>query len=297
MRYQIRHGLVGQKPYFIKYHHYLPNKPAGDSVIVLVCGGGHLMKVWEKTPDGRKGWASLLAEKGREVITVEWACNSPDVYKCSTKELCRLTQKENMDLIKQVIEKEVLRDRKVILLGWSMGGPQIFKLACDIIPQRVAAILGYGATGPLNCFTPSPEHTQKPIDFNKPFKISPEAVSRMSDSPLFPKKHLKKYVREYLVPFSPLMKAIQSKRLAVRKYWNLLTIKNPKKIPPVFLVNGERDRGYQPSREKVLTSWLKKYQKDVSVKHMKDFPHLGMLCRNNEKVVDIYLVWLRLRGL
>lgn len=293
MNYRIKTSVVGQKPYFMKYNHYLPNKLSSDSVIVLVCGGGHLMKVWEKTPDGRKGWAPLFAKKGREVITVEWACNSPDVYKCSQKELCQLTQKENMNLIKQVVDKAVPKNRKIAFLGWSMGGPQVFKLACDIIPKRTVAILGYGATGPLNFFTPPSENSQKPVDLDKPFKISLEAILRITDSPLFPKKYLKKYEWEYLVPFSPAMSAIQSKRLAVKKYWNLLTIKNTKKIPPIFLVNGERDQGHQPAKEKTLLNWLKKYQKDVSVKYAKDFPHSGMLCRNNNKIVNIYLDWLK----
>lgn len=297
MNYVVRTKVVGRKPYFMKYNHYLPSKLGGDSVIVMVVGGGHLMKVWEKTPDGHKGWAPLLAERGREVITVEWACNSPDVYKCSTRELCRLTQKENMDLIKKVVEKEVPQDRKVVFLAWSMGGPQVFKLACDIMSQRAAAILGYAATGPLNCFTPPPEHSQKPIDFDKPFEISPEDILRISDSPFFPKKYLKKYVRDYLIPFSPLMVAIQSKRLAVKKYWELLTIKNPKKILPTLLVNGKRDQSHQPTKEKTLINWLKKYQKDVSVEYVKDFPHSGMICRDNHKIMDIYTKWLKARRL
>lgn len=297
MNYVLRTGVVGKKPYFMKYKLYRPSKLTSNAVIVLVCGGGHLMKIWEKTPDGRKGWAPLFAEKGREVIAVEWTCNSPNVYKCSTRELCQLTQKENMDLIKKVVDREVPNDHKLVFLGWSMGGPQVFKLACDIMPQRTTAILGYGATGPLNCFTPPPEHTQKKVDLDKLFEISPEAILRISDSHLFPKKYLEKYAREYLVPFSPLMMAIQSKRLVVKKYWPLLTIKNPKKIPPTLLVNGERDQSHKPNKENILINWLKKYQKNVSIKYVKDFPHSGMICRNNHKVVDLYLEWLEVHRL
>ena len=295
--YITKTGVIGSKPYYMKYKHYMPAELSGLPVIVLIVGGGHLMKVWEVTPDGRKGLAPLFAENGRDVIIIEWACNSPDIYKCSTQELCRLTQKENMDLIRRVIEKEVSRHRKVVFLGWSMGGPQVFKLACDIMPQRTAAILGYAATGPLNCFASPKENTQKPIDLNKPFEISPEAILKISDSPLFPKKYLKKYVREYLVPFSPLMVSIQSKRLAVKKYWELLTIKNPPKMPPILLINGKLDRSHKPDNEKVLINWLKKYQKDVSVKYVKDFPHLGMICVGNEKIARLYLDWLKKRSL
>jgi len=235
-----------------------------------------------------------LAEKGREVITFEWACNSPNVYKCSTKELCRLTQKENMDLTKQVIEKEVLGDRKIVFLGWSMGGPQVFKLACDIMPQRAAAILGYGATGPLNFFNPN---AYPDLSLDKPFNISDEAIDRICDSPLFPKKYKKDYRKKYLLPISPRMVLIQSKHPLFKKQWHLLTIKKTKNIPPVLLVNGSRDLGHRPAKESTFINWLKKYQKDTSVKYIKDFPHSGMICRDNHKIVDLYLEWLKARRL
>ncbi len=297
MNYQITTDIVGQKPYFMEYNHYRPNKLTGDSVVVLVCGGGHLMKIWEVTPDGRKGWALLLAEKGREVIMVEWACNSPDVYKCSSQELCRLTQKENMDLIRQVIEKKVSRNRKIIFLGWSMGGPQVFKLACDIIPKRTAAILGYGATGPLNFFKPPAEEDQSAVNLNQPFHISEAAIQRICDSPFFPREYIEKYIREYLVPISPTMVAIQSKRLAVKEYWGILTIKKTANMPPTLLVNGTRDRGHTPKKERMMIDWLKKYQADVTVRYMRDFSHLGMLCLGNEKIAQVYLEWLACRQL
>lgn len=295
--YNIRKGIVGRRPYYMKYKRYTPTELSGEAVIVFIGGGGHLMKVWEVTPDSRKGWAPLFAESGREIITVEWACNSPEIYKCSVKELCQLTQRENLDLIRQVVDQEVPRNRKVVFLGWSMGGPQVFKLACDVMPHRTAAVLGYAATGPLNCFDPVLEQMQKPVNLNQPFEISPEDVLRISDSPFFSKKYLKKYTRDCLVPFSPLMVAIQSKHLAVKKYWDLLTIKNPKKIPPILLVNGTWDRGHQPTKEKTLINWLKKYQEDVSVKYIKGFSHLGMILRGNEKVARIYLTWLKARYL
>ena len=77
MKYLIEEGWVGRKPYVMVFRTYKPQKISNESVVVLVSGGGHRMKVWEKTPDGRRGWAPLLAEAGREVIVLEWACNSP----------------------------------------------------------------------------------------------------------------------------------------------------------------------------------------------------------------------------
>ena len=298
MTYKIKTGHVGHKPYFMAYKHYVPNnETAGDAVMVLVGGGGHRMKVWEITPDGRPGWAPSLAEKGREVITVEWACNSPEIYCCSAKELCRLTQKENMDLIKRVIEKEVPRARKIIFLGWSMGGPQVFKLACDIVPRRSAAILGYATTGPLNFFKPTAESNQRPVDLEKPFTFSQNTIDILCNSQLFPKKHIKDYIKNYLTPISPAMVAIQAKHPAFKNYWRWLTVKNTRNIPPVFLVNGTYDPGHRPAKESVFINWLKRFQNDATLKYIKGFTHLGMISYGNRKAVRLYLDWLKGRGL
>lgn len=283
MKYKVRAGKVKEASRQMAYKHYFPNKPVG-AVLVLITGGGHTMKVWEETPDGRDGWAPIFAKNGREVIIVDWA-TGPET----------LTQRGNMGLIKKVVEKELAgNDRKIVWLGWSMGGPQAFILAADLLPQRTAAILGYGATGPLNFYNPK-DLPDESTDLQTPAKISSAKIDRISDSPLFPKEYKKKYIAEYLIPIPPLMTAIQSKHPAVADRWEILTVENPKAIPPALLVNGTRDPGHSPEREKPFENWMKQYQADVTFVYVNDFPHLGMLCRGNEKITMIYLNWLKKR--
>ena len=294
MNYEIKNGLVGMRPYLMVYKHYIPYTLSGECALVLIGGGGHRMKVWERTPDGREGWAPFFAKNGREVIVVEWTCNSPEVYRCSKKALCRLGQKENMRLIKDVVEKEIGLKKKIALFGWSMGGPQAFKLATDIIPERVSAVFGYAATGPLNFFK---QKTRYKLFLNRPFKISEESIEHICDSPFFPKRHKNNYVRKYMLPISPRMMAIQAKHLKFKKEWPSLSIKKTKNIPPTFLVNGTLDKGHIFEKEKIFIEWLKKYQKDITLKYVKGFPHLGMLCMGNEKIAKLYLDWLKKRSI
>lgn len=254
------------------------------------------MKVWEITPDGRKGWAALFAEKGREVITVNWACNSPEIYRCSKKELCVLTQRENMDLVKQVIIREVPDKRKVVFLGWSMGGPQAFILATDIIPKLTAGVMGYAATGTLNYFSPPPSK-QKPLNLQKPATIPDKIISHFCKTAGFNRKLQKQYTDKYLLPFSPTMMAIQKKQTQIKGKWSILTIKNPRKIPPTLLIRGTLDDSYTAERVGLLESWLRKFQKDISVKQVRGFSHLGMLGHRNDQLVGLYLDWLKQRGL
>ena len=296
MNYKVKTCRVGVKSHSMLYKHYLPEMRKKEGIIVFVGGGGHTMKIWEETPDGQKGWAHIFAEKGRELITVDWVCGSPNAYQCSTEELCTLTQRENMDLIRQVIMEEVGNERKVIFFGWSMGGPQVFVLAADFLSQRISAILGYAATGPLNYYYPTATDSSLPMDLNSPYLIPRATIDKICDSPLFPQEYKEKYIKEYLVPIPPLMVAIQKKRKEVENKWDILTVKNPKNIPPVFLVNGSRDLS-GVRKGKLLKKWLRQFQDDVTSAYIEGFCHLGMSCRGGEKVVDLYLDWLSERNL
>lgn len=285
MNYRIQDGLVSAPPCKMAYKHYYPEKSSG-AILVLICGGGHTMKVWETTPDGRDGWAPIFASNGREVIIVDWVTGPISI-----------TQRENMELIKKVVEKEAGdSNRKIVFLGWSMGGPQAFILAADILPEKTVAVLGYGATGPLNSYFPDRDQ-QKPIDLQSPFNISKATIDRISNSPFFPIEYKDKYIREYLIPFSPLMMAIHSKKTEVAQYWPILTVKNPLNTPPTLLINGSLDLGHAAEKQTHFQNWLKKYQPDSTFVYVKNFPHLGMLCRGNEKIVQLYLDWLKKRGI
>lgn len=296
MSYKVKTGWVGARPRSMFYKHYLPEIKSREGIIVFVGGGGHTMKIWEETPDGQKGWARIFAEKGRELIMVDWVCGSPNFYQCSPEKLCALTQRENMELIRQVLIEEIGDERKVVFFGWSMGGPQVFVLAADFMPQRTSAILGYAATGPLNYYYPTAADSSLPLDLNSLYFIPRATIDIICDSPLFPQEHKEKYIKEYLIPIPPLMVAIQKKRKEVENKWGILTVKNPQNIPSVFLVNGTRDLS-GVNKGKLLEKWLKQFQTDVTLAYIADFCHLGMLCRGGEKAVDLYLDWLRERDL
>lgn len=281
MKYRITNGSVGIPGYTMAYKQYKPENSSG-AVLVFLPGGGHTMKVWEITPDGRPGWAPLFAETGREVILIDWG-----------RELSTITQRENMKLIEMVIAT-ALEDtnRKIIFFAWSMGGPQSFVLATDHMPKRTVAILGYGATGPLNFYDPPSDIVWNPVDKIEQGILSQEKISRICDSPLFPKEYMQKYIEEYLIPLPPRAVALQAKHPDLKDLWETLMVKNPDALPPVFIVSGTRDERRSPENIASFKNWLSLYQKDASFVYVDDFPHLGMLCRGNETILPLYMEWL-----
>lgn len=284
MTFAIKNKSIHKTGRAMEYKHYIPDKKIG-AVLVMISGGGHTAKTWEETPDGRPGWAPLFAEHGREVVVVNWASG-----------LETLTQRENMSLIKDVIEKEVPdKNRRIVFMAWSMGGPQAFVLATDIMKERVAGIVGYGTTGPLNFYEPE-NASWNPVD-TEPRILSEEKINRITDSPLFPKDYMERYKKEYLIPLPPRAVAIQAKHPSMKSEWDSLTVKNTDAIPPVFIINGTHDIRRSKDNIAPFEQWLTHYQKDVHFEYVNDFPHVGMLCHGNEKIVSRYVAWLTKRGL
>ena len=46
--------------------------PAVGDPWLLIHGGGSTGAVWRATPDGRPGWADLLAQHGKRAIVTDW---------------------------------------------------------------------------------------------------------------------------------------------------------------------------------------------------------------------------------
>ncbi|MHC3456150.1 alpha/beta fold hydrolase [Streptomyces prasinus] len=60
--------------------HFVPTTPNGEAPFVLVHGGGGQGVDWITTPDGRPGWAPLLAEKGYDVYVIDRVAHGRSPY-------------------------------------------------------------------------------------------------------------------------------------------------------------------------------------------------------------------------
>lgn len=65
----VKPGAVTVEQMYV--HYRIPAQRTSELPIVLVHGGGLTGASWETTPDGREGWATYFARKGRAVYVVD----------------------------------------------------------------------------------------------------------------------------------------------------------------------------------------------------------------------------------
>ncbi|MFF3505529.1 alpha/beta fold hydrolase [Streptomyces sp. NPDC003247] len=64
----------------VHVEHLVPGQPNGEEPVVLVHGGGGQGLDWLATPDGRPGWAPLLADQGYHVYVVDRVAHGRSPY-------------------------------------------------------------------------------------------------------------------------------------------------------------------------------------------------------------------------
>ena len=59
-------------PVPIYFETFSPANPTGRPTVVMVHGGAHTGACYQRTADGRPGWAYRFAERGYRVVVPDW---------------------------------------------------------------------------------------------------------------------------------------------------------------------------------------------------------------------------------
>lgn len=151
---------------------------------VLVHGGSHTGVCWTSTPDGRPGWAKLLAHHGWRVFVVDW----PGVG--------RSTHFDNFLEAgpKPVISALCALLRQcgpAVLIGHSMGAAMSVK-TLEKVPELIEAFIAV-APAPFHRIS-STKQGNPPA--TRPFKLDEQTVSRIfANSDRFPRDFIAEYRR------------------------------------------------------------------------------------------------------
>jgi pimeloyl-ACP methyl ester carboxylesterase len=117
-----------------------PDPPSGRPPLVLVHGGGHTGACYLCTPDGRPGWAPLLAGLGYPVIVPDW----PGVGRSGRIDPAQLTGEVVCDALGALIES---LDEPCVLLTHSMSGAYGWRLL-ETHGRRIRALVGVAPAPP-----------------------------------------------------------------------------------------------------------------------------------------------------
>lgn len=135
---------VGHEPASGLYWELLgPETPAFDPPLLLIHGGGATGACWRATPDGRRGWADLLAERGHRAWVTDW----PGTGRSGNRNGLEIGY-EDVVAGYLALLRDAIRE-PVVVICHSMGGAVAWQLV-EHAPELVAGVLSVAGAYPAN---------------------------------------------------------------------------------------------------------------------------------------------------
>lgn len=266
----------------------------------MIHGGFHTGRAYLGTPDGRKGWAQLFAERGHKVFVPDWPAhgNSPGLEK--------IEQLRSLDVAQSL--GELLRSvGKCILVAHSAGGPLAWWLA-ENLPDQVFAIVGIAPGPPANIL---PELPDDPSAVNAlrldaqagcPVYSAQNTAATVdatfirefwANSPRFPLSHIDDYVST-IVPESP---RILNERFNIGDTGLKLTHPSLVGQRPILIVTGELDLRHPKLVDGALADFLGADFAWLPNLGIRGNGHMLMIEDNSHEIAGLLVQWLETRGL
>lgn len=143
---QLDSGRFGREVASGLYYEIVGDPKTLRTPILFIHGGGSTGTDFRATPDGRRGWADLMAERGYRSWVTDWPGTGRSGYR-------DLTQLEYDDVIDGYLRLlgDVIRE-PVVVVPHSMGGAVAWRLV-ERLPDLVAGVIALAAVHPANLDT------------------------------------------------------------------------------------------------------------------------------------------------
>ncbi len=144
---------VGHEPVSGLYFEVLGRAGRDEPPVLLIHGGGATGACWRATPDGRAGWADLLAGRGWECWVTDW----PGGGRSGNRNPLEIAYADVADGYRRLL-REVI-GRPAIVVCHSMGGAVAWELVARE-PELVAGVVSVAGAAPAN----TPPHSEVVAD-------------------------------------------------------------------------------------------------------------------------------------
>lgn len=134
---------VGHEPVSGLYYEVLGDERDGEPPVLFIHGGGATGACFRATPDGRTGWADLLARRGWECWVTDW----PGGGRSGNRNPLEIAYADVVDGYRRLL-REVI-GRPVVVVCHSMGGAVAWQLVAH---ERalVAGVVSVAGAAPAN---------------------------------------------------------------------------------------------------------------------------------------------------
>jgi pimeloyl-ACP methyl ester carboxylesterase len=268
--------------------------------VIMIHGGFHTGQAYLCTPDHRKGWAQLFAERGHRVVVPDWPAHgkSPGL---------ETIQRLHTQDVAQALGELVSDAGQCILVAHSAGGPLAWWLA-EKFPQHIVAIVGVAPGPPANMLPALPNDPVAvnalrfdsqagcPV-YSEPGKAVIVDAKFIKDfwanSPRFPLSHFDAYAQT-VVPESPF---ILNERFNIGGSGLRLDAPHVVGNRPILIVTGERDLRHPKHVDGALADYLGAKFLWLPDAGVCGNGHMLMIEDNSHAIADILLQWLAEEGL
>jgi pimeloyl-ACP methyl ester carboxylesterase len=287
-------------PVPVYFESFAPVQETPLATVVMIHGGGHSGSCYQRTVDGRRGWAYVFAEHGYRVVVPDW----PGIGRSGHVPYDQLNGDVVVSGLGALIDS---LDTPVVLLTHSMSGCYGWRLL-ELHRDRIAAIVGVAPSAPGN-IQPTPTILAETaetfeletfgragrIDKTRPFAPTQPFIENklVGKSRHFPREYLAAYGATLLA--TPPRILIERLNIGGRQ----LRVGDPSCVAgkPVFVITGTDDLDHPRDTDEAIVTWLNAHGAKAEFCYLGDRGidgngHMLMLEQNSDEIAAIILAWL-----
>jgi pimeloyl-ACP methyl ester carboxylesterase len=292
-------GLI-TAPVAVYFETFAPAAASARATVVMVHGGAHTGSCYQRTADGRRGWAYLFAERGYRTVVPDWPGTGRSGY-IPLEKLDGATVIEGLGNLIRSLEAPV------VLLTHSMSGCygwRLLELHGDVIDMLVG--VAPGPPGNIQGSAPVYAETETHIEIEtsgqrvRVDKTAPVVATRdfverklVGKSRYFPRGEL----AGYAASLRPIPPAILLERRNV--HGRQIRVGDPGKLAGkrIFVITGTEDLDHSREVDGAIVAWLNEHGAKADFCFLADRGivgngHMLMLENNSDETAGIILDWL-----
>jgi pimeloyl-ACP methyl ester carboxylesterase len=296
-------GLI-DAPLSIYFESFAPAAATGRPPVVMVHGGAHSGACYQRTADGRPGWAYLFAERGYPVVVPDWPGTGRSGY-------VALDQLDGAAVVTGLGALVRSLGSGIVLLTHSMSGAYGWRLL-ELHGDVIDAVVAVAPAPPGNIQKPAPVYAETQtsietdawgrrvrIDRTAPVVATADFVERklVGESRYFPRDRLAGYAGS----LRPVPPELWLERVNV--HGRQLRVSDPQRLAGkrILVVTGTADIDHTRELDGGIVSWLNANGAKAEFCFLADRGivgngHMLMLEQNSDEIAGLILEWLEAAG-
>lgn len=297
----VRHAVgVSTDPVSVYYERISPAAAPPRATVVMIHGGGHTGLCWQRTADGRPGWAYRFAEAGHAAIVPDWPGHGRSGALDPDSITGELVCQGLAGMIREL-------GGPVVLVTHSMGGALGWRVA-EIAGPQIIAIAGI-APGPPGNIQPRGEIVSETAE---EFLIrTPQRTARMKrggvtfndeefvvrklvgSSRRFPRARIGAYAKSLSTTASRLLYERQNTLGSQVRVQNQACFAGK----PILVLTGDEDLDHPRDIDGAVAEWLAANGARTEFVWLADRGitgngHMLMMEDNSDDIADMVIAWI-----